>query len=86
MVESEKDLGIIFSKDLKVAEQCNDAYIKANRMVGLISRTIKYRNVESLTNLYKSLVRPQLDYCSSVWNPHLNKDQFLIARIQHRFT
>jgi len=29
-VESEKDLGIIFSKNLKVAVQCNEAYSKAN--------------------------------------------------------
>jgi len=44
-VESE-DLGIIFSKNLKVALQCNEAHSKANRMLGLISITIKYRNVE----------------------------------------
>jgi len=59
-VESEKVLGIILSKDLKVAAKCNEAYTKANRVLGLISRTIKYRNVESLTSLYKSLVRPHL--------------------------
>ena len=29
-VDSEKDLGIIFSKNLKVAEQCKEAYTKAN--------------------------------------------------------
>ena len=54
-VESAKDLGIIFSKDLKVAAHCNEAHVRANHMLGLISRTIKYRNMESLTNLYKSL-------------------------------
>ena len=85
-VDSEKDLGIIFSKNLKVAEQCKEAYTKANRMLGLVSRTVKYKNMESLLNLYKSLVRPHLDYCSSVWNPHLNKDKFLLERVQHRFT
>jgi len=45
-------------------------------MLGLISRTIKY--MESLTNIYKSLVRPHLYYCSSVWNPHLSKDKFYL--------
>ena len=55
-------------------------------MLGLIRRTIKYKNMESLTNLYKSLVRPHLDYCSSVWSPHLSKDKFLLERVQHRFT
>jgi len=59
-VELEKDLGIVFSRNLKVAAQCNEAYTKANSMLGLISRTIKYKNMESLTNLYKSLVQPHL--------------------------
>jgi len=59
---------------------------KENRVLELIGRTIKYRNLESLTNLYKSLVRPYLDCCSSVWNPYLNKGKFLLERVQRRFT
>jgi len=71
---SEKDLGVVFSNDLKVSLQCKDSYSKANRMLGLISRTIRYRHPTILLNLYKSLVRPHLDYCSSVWNPYYIKD------------
>ena len=71
---------------MKIAAQCNEAYAIANRMLGLISRTIKYRNVESLTNLHKSLVSPRLDYFSSVWNSYLSKDKFLLERVQHCFT
>jgi len=55
-------------------------------MLGLISRTIKYRNLKSLVSLYKSLVRPQLDYCSTVWHPHFSKDKSLLEKVQHRFT
>jgi len=56
-------------------------------MLGLISWIIKYRNPTIfLTNLYKSLVRPHLDYCTSVWSPHYNKDKLLLERVQHRFT
>ena len=72
-VDCEKDLGITFSNDLKVATHCKEAYSKANCILGLISRTIKYRNLTTLTNLYKSLVRPHLDYCPTVWNPHYNR-------------
>ena len=85
-VSSEKDLGVVFSSDMKVALQCRDSYSKANRILGLISRTIRYRNPNILLNQYKSLVRPHLDYCSSVWNPYYSKDINLLERVQHRFT
>ena len=85
-VAIEKDLGVIFSSDLKSATYCKEVYSKANQMLGLISRTIKYKSLTVLVNLYKSLVTPHLDYCSMVWSPHYNKDKFLLERVQHRFT
>jgi len=87
--DSEKDLGVTFTTDLKSAAHSKDIglYSKANRMLSLISRTIKYKNPAVLTTLYKStLVRPHLEYCSTTRNPHYNKDKFLLERIQHRFT
>ena len=83
---SEKDLGVVFTDDLKTASHCKECYSKANRMLGLINRTIVYKHPSVLLNLYKSLVRPHLDYCSSVWNPHYKKDKELLERVQHRFT
>jgi len=66
--DSEKDLGVVFSDNLKSAAHCQEAYSKPNRMLGLISRTIKYKNPEVLLNLYKSMVRPHLEYCASSRN------------------
>ena len=83
-VDCEKDLDVVMSKDLKVAQQCQESYSKANRMLGLISRTVKYKNQEVLMNLYKSMVRPQ--YCSTVWSPHYVKDKQMLEKVQHRFT
>ena len=85
-VDCEKDLRVTFSTDLKPTAHCKDIYSKANRMLGLLSRTIKYKNPAVLTALYKSIVRPHLEYCSTTWNPHHNKDKFLLEKIQHRFT
>ena len=36
--------------------------------------------------MYKSLVRPHLKYCCSVWNPHFSKDIELIEGVQRRAT
>ena len=38
--DRERDLGVIMSTDLKVESQCNEACLKANRMLGLIKRTL----------------------------------------------
>ena len=85
-MDCEKDLGVVMSKDLKVARQCQESYSKANRMLGLINRTIKYKNQEVLMNLYKSMVRPHLEYCSTVWSPHYVKDKQMLEKVQRRFT
>ena len=36
--------------------------------------------------LYKTLVRPLVEYCTLAWSPHYNKDKVLLEKIQHRFT
>ena len=82
----EKDLGVMITNDLKVSQQCQQAYNKASRILGLINRTIEYRHKNILLRLYKSLVRPHLEYCVPAWSPHYNKDKILLERIQHRFT
>ena len=81
-----EDLGVTFTTDLKSAAHCKNAYSRANRMLGLLNRTIKYKNQVVITILYKSIVRPHLEYCSTTWNPHYNKYKFLLESVQHRFT
>jgi len=62
---SEKDLGVVFSSDLKVGVQCSEAYNRASQSLGLIHRIIKQKNQPVLVPLYKSMVRPHLEYCSA---------------------
>ena len=66
-VTEHKDLGIFISSSLKVADHCQHACVKANKMLGLIKRTIRHKDMTVMVQLYKSRVRPNLEYCSSVW-------------------
>jgi len=85
-VKQEKDLGVIIAEDLKPSIHCTESYTKANRMLGLIKRTLSSRQPGIMLNLYKSIVRPHLEYCSPAWFPYYKKDKELLEKIQHRFT
>jgi len=85
-VNEEKDLGVIITSNLKPARQCQQAYAKASKSLGLIARTITYKTPKVLLQLYKTLVRPHLEYCVSAWSPYYEKDKVLLERVQHRFT
>jgi len=73
VVTTEKDLGVIISSNLKVAEHCYDAYSKANKMPRLVPRTIKHISPDLMVRMYKSLVRPRalralnILYCDWMW-------------------
>ena len=62
----EKDLGVTF---MKVSEQCGIAASKGNQIVGLIRRTIMYKEKQLIVPLYKAIVRQHLEHCVQAWRP-----------------
>ena len=85
-VDEEKDLGVIMNSMFKFDKQCAKVAKKANQVLGLIYRTFSCKNKSIMIQLYKSLVRPHLDYCCQAWRPHLQKDINLLERVQKRAT
>lgn len=85
-VTSEKDLGVFVSSDLKNKMQCIDAAKRANRVLGFISRNFDYKSSDIILPLYKSMVRPHLEYCVQFWNPYLRGDIDVLERVQRRAT
>ena len=77
-----KDLGVTFSADMKVSEQCGIAASKGNQILGLIRRTIMYKEKQLIVPLYKSTVIPHLEYCIQAWRPYRKKDIDKLERIQ----
>lgn len=82
----ERDLGVIISQNLKVSQQCGIAARKGYQLLGLISRSFSCKKKSIIIKLYKSLVRPHLDYCVQAWRPHLQKDIDVLERVQRRAT
>ena len=85
-VEYEKDLGIHFQDNLKFDRHISLTVNRANRLVGLIKRAFSFLNKETLLTLYKTLIRPILDYGNTVWFPTLKKDIRAIENVQRRVT
>ena len=65
---------------------CSAAVSKANRILGMIKRNFTDRSKEVIIPLYKSPVKPHLEYCCQIWNPNYSKDIDLVEDVQRRAT
>ena len=85
-VSEEKDLGVIFDQNLTFRSHIESKVKAASRVLALIGHSFKYLDKKTFITLYKSLVRPHLEYCSPIWNPYLRNLSDSIEKIQKRAT
>ena len=74
-----KYLGILIQSDLKWNSHVNHITAKANHTLAMLKRNIKLAPKMIKDKAYKSLIRPQLEFASSVWAPW---QQSLINKIE----
>ena len=72
------------SSDLSWSNHVDAIVNKANKVVGLLKRTVGNKIKEIFSMLYKSLVRLILEYACPVWSPYLVKDKLAIEKVQRR--
>ncbi|XP_076441119.1 uncharacterized protein LOC143280368 [Babylonia areolata] len=65
----ERDLGVLVDKDLSFKNHVGHTTAKANRTLGIFRGTFDHLTPKTFVSLYKSLVRPALEYSHSVWQP-----------------
>ena len=85
-VKQEKDLGITVDSKLNFKIHISQKISKANSMLYLIKNCFQHLDEKMFTLLYKSLVRPHLEYASSVWSPITKEDIIRIEGVQRRAT
>ena len=85
-VEEQRDLGVHIHRSLKVATQVDRAVKKAYGVLAFINRGLEFKNRGVMLQLYRTLVRPHLEYCVQFWSPHYKKDVEALERVQRRFT
>ena len=84
--ELEKDLGVYVDNSLSFTQHCQQKINTAIKMVNYIKHTFKFIDKEIFVFLYKSLVRPHLEFASCIWSPSQKYNIIKIEKVQRRAT
>lgn len=82
----ERDLGVLISNDLKWRPQVEAAASRANRVHGIFKRVFQCRSPRLWQTLYKTYIRPHLEFAIQAWSPYLEKDIQVLEKVQRRVT
>ena len=86
VTEGEKDSGVLVDRELKFHQHTTKTVKKANQILGLIKRTFLARSKRLILPLYRTMVRPILEYGNAVWGPTCETDKINIEKTQRRAT
>ena len=88
LVSSFRYLGVLITSNLSWSLHIQSICRKSRKILGLLFRHFYYSSPVVLFKLYISLVRPHLEYCSSLWDPassviisSLEKVQFFALKL-----
>lgn len=82
----EKDLGVLIHRSLKFKHHISGVLQKANVAIAMFTRNFKSRDVAFMVLVWKTYVRPIVEYASVVWNPVSLAQSMDLERVQRRFT
>ena len=80
----ERDLGIQISETLKPSRQCATAAKAAHYSLSQIQRSFHFRRKRDLVPLYKTFVRPRLEFGVAAWCPWTETDIQCLEKVQKR--
>ena len=81
-----RDLGVYFDTQLKFDKHVSEIVKNANYRLSSIRRSFSRFNLRNFLLLYKSMVRPLLEYNTSVWFPLSQTDEHRIEKFQRKAT
>jgi hypothetical protein len=81
---SNKYLGCTISNVLNWSEHINNITNKASHSLGFLHRNLHIKSRKIKEQAYKSLVRPQLEYATTVWDPYHKNQVDKIEKVQRR--
>ena len=83
-VDSAKYLGITLQSNLKWNKHIDQTASKASKTLSCVRRNLKVDSSSIKNHAYQTLVRPKLEYCSSVWDPYTAENNYKLEKVQRR--
>ena len=83
-VPTHKYLGVHLSADMRWNTHVSSARGKASRTLGFLRRNLSRCNADIKILAFKTLVRPHLEYCDTVWDPHTHNNINKLEAIQNK--
>ena len=83
-VTQAKYLGLRISSDLNWEPHISTITSEAHKRLGFVRRNLRGSPHKCRETAYISLVRSQLKYCCTIWDPTLQKHQSALERIQRQ--
>ena len=84
--ESTKYLGVEISQDMSWKLHIDKTVKKGNSTLGFLRRNLRINSEYIKSAAYISLIRPNLEYCSTIWNPHHKDHIYKLEMVQLRAT
>ena len=84
--KQEKDLGVLVDQNLNFSDHVTSTVNKASKLLGLIKRTFPTLSMITVPKLFKTLVRPHLEYGNAIWHPKHKRHQLQVEKVQRRAT
>ena len=81
---STKYLGVDIQSNLAWNNHIDRVTKKSNNLSGFLIRNLQSASSETKTNTYITMVRSNLEYCASAWNPHQKMYEQKIEMVQRR--
>ena len=85
-VNSCRDLGVTVSHDLSPREYCKNIVKTTFYKIKLFRLGFSCNEISFAIDMYKTYIRPSLEYNTQIWSPHLISDIDLVERVQRKFT
>ena len=83
-VSSNPYLGVELDSTLSWTQQNKKTLTKSNRTLNLLRRNLYNCSKKTKETAYKTLVRPTLEYASSAWDPHVQKQIDNLEAVQNK--